>query len=274
MKTFVVVTKPVKNGSAGILKRERYLKSESHPNHTNTEAIFDVVGGEVTSKRIVIAGEQYKLHQMLGSNRRGRPLSSFAMEFCLTLPKPYRPTKDQWRLIIGDCCKSLADHLKLTGSERKTFFSLIRGVCHQQKQEGKGSGDHCHLIVSKIAGKKVLRDLQRKKATSLLKQAFTAAVTNHVGVSIQDYKPYELNRGNRLEKWQYESIKLNEAQEQKQKLCSKLERQINKWERALESHDSKQVRRQRNRIEKIFAELNGEFENPALSSRINSILNR
>ncbi|MEZ8720105.1 hypothetical protein AB6D66_03430, partial [Vibrio pomeroyi] len=48
MKTFVVVTKPVKHSSAGIIARERYLKSESHPNHTNTEAIFDVVGMRIS----------------------------------------------------------------------------------------------------------------------------------------------------------------------------------------------------------------------------------
>lgn len=205
MKNFVLITKPVKNGGAGVIARERYLKSVSHPNHTNTEAIFDVVGSKETSKRIIVAGEQYKLKKMLSNNRQGRQLSSFAMEFCFTLPKPYRPSREQWRSILGGCCKALADHLKLKGAERKEFFSLIRGVCHQQNQTGSGSGDHCHLLISKVVGGKVLGDLQRKKATSLLKQAFNTAVATHIGISIHDYKPNELNRGRRLEKWQYES---------------------------------------------------------------------
>ncbi|MFL7019411.1 hypothetical protein [Vibrio cyclitrophicus] len=268
MKTFVVVTKPVKHSSAGIIARERYLKSESHPNHTNTESIFDVVGNEATSKRIIVAGEQYKLNKMLSSNRRGRPLTSLAMEFCLTLPKPYRPTREQWRAIIGDCCKALANHLKLVGEDRKEFFSLVRGVCHQQRT----SSDHCHLLVSKIVNGKVLRELQRKNSTALLKQAFTAAVSTHVGISITDYKPYQLNRGKRLEKWQYESRKMEDLQKESQKLVSKLEKQIEKWEQALESSDIKQLRRQRSRIEKTFSELGGELENSELSSRISDIL--
>lgn len=268
MKTFVVVTKPVKHSSAGIIARERYLKSESHPNHTNTEAIFDVVGNEATSKRIIVAGEQYKLNKMLSNNRRGRQLSSFAMEYCLTLPKPYRPTREQWRSIVKDCCIALADLLKLTSSDRKEFFSLVRGVCHQQKT----SSDHCHLLISKIIGGKVLRELQRKNSTALLKQAFTTAVTTHVGISIIDYKPHELHRGKRLEKWQYESRKLERVQEQRDLVLKKLEKQIERWELALENSDIKQLRRQRNRIEKTFSELDGELENSELSSRINGIL--
>ncbi|MCC4815453.1 hypothetical protein BCU85_19270 [Vibrio lentus] len=272
MKTFVVVTKPVKNSSAGIIARERYLKSESHPNHTNTEAIFDVVGNEATSKRIIVAGEQYKLNKMLSNNRRGRQVRSFAMEFCLSLPQGYRPTKEQWRSIAIDCCKALADHLKLTGSDRKEFYSLVRGVCHQQKQTGTKGGDHLHLIFSKLVRNRVLRELQRKGATALLKQAFTTAVSTHVGISIDDYKPHQLNRGRRLEKWQYESRKLEKAQEQRDLVLKKLEKQIEKWELALESLDTKQMRRQRNRIEKTFSELGEELENSDISSRISDIL--
>lgn len=274
MKTFVVITKPVKNGSAGIVARERYLKSEKHPNHTNTEAIFNVVGNEATSKRIIVAGEQYKLNKMLSNNRRGRQVSSIAMEFCLSLPQGYRPTKEQWRSIARDCCIALADHLKLAGSDRKEFYSLVRGVCHQQKQTGIKGGDHLHLIFSKIVGNRVLRELQRKGATALLKQAFTTALTTHVGISIDDYKPHQLNRGKRLEKWQYESRKMEYLQKESQKLIGKLEKQIERWELALENSDIKQLRRQRNRIEKTFSELDGELESSQLSARIDNILKR
>ncbi|MFS1465534.1 hypothetical protein BCU33_005635 [Vibrio lentus] len=211
---------------------------------------------------------------MLSNNRRGRQVSSFAMEFCLTLPKPYRPTREQWRLVIKDCCKALADHLQLIGSDRKEFFSLVRGVCHQQDQEGKGTGDHCHLIVSKIVAGKVLRELQRKGSTALLKQAFTTAVTTHVGISIDDYKPHQLHRGKRLEKWQYESRKMEKLNNENKKLINKLKKQIERWETALENSDIKQLRRQKNRIEKTFSELGGELENSELSSRISGILNQ
>ncbi|WP_059018961.1 hypothetical protein [Vibrio coralliirubri] len=272
MKTFVVITQPVKNGSTGILARERYLKSSSHPNHTNTEEIFDVVGNEATSKRIIVAGEQYKLNKMLSNNRRGRSISSFAVEFCLSFPQGYRPTKDQWRLIIGDCCRSLAEHLKLERNDRKEFYSLVRGVCHQQNQTGAGSGDHSHLVVPKIIGNRVLRELQRKSSTAVLKQAFTAAISKHVGISVDDYKPYELNRGRRLEKWQYESRKTEELLKEKQRLVDKLEKQVERWELALENYDTKQMRRQRNRIKNSLSEVGAEIKNTNLLSKINNII--
>ncbi|MGL6261670.1 hypothetical protein [Vibrio sp. WXL210] len=272
MKNWTVITKPVKKGTNGVLARERYLKSSSHPNHANTEAIIDIVGNENTSKNIIIAGERYRLNQKLRSNRRGRPLSSYAMEFCLTLPKPYRPSPEQWRTILGDCCKALANHLKLTGDERKLFYSLIRGVCHQQNQQGRSAGDHCHLIISKVLKDRILTDLQRKRATAVLKQAFTASTTVHLGISVDSYKPHELNRGKRLEKWQYESRKYQEQQDSNNKILQKLEKQIDKWQLALESHDAKQLRRQRNRIEKTLTELDISLDSSALSTRIKDIL--
>lgn len=147
-------------------------------------------------------------------------------------------------------------------------------LCHQQVEEGKGTGNHCHLIVSKIVGGKVFRELQRKGTTALLKQAFTTAVGTHVGISIDEYRPHQLNRGRRLEKWQYESRKMEDLQKENQKLVNKLDKQIERWEVALEKSDIKQLRRQRNRIKKTFSELDGELESSVLSSRISNILNQ
>ncbi|MDW1463180.1 hypothetical protein R7F07_11935 [Vibrio sp. YT-16] len=256
LKNWIVITKPVKNGSDGIIARERYLNSRKHKNHTNTEAILDIVGNESTSKRIIVAGEKYRLRSKLKSNRRGRPLSSFAIEFCLTLPKQYRPTPNQWRAVIAECCRALADHLELSGDDRKTFFNHIRGVCHQQQQTGtRGAGDHVHLIVSKVLKDRVLAGLQKKAATKVLKRAFTAATTKHIGLSIDEYKPYELDKGHRLEKWQYESQKMEAANAEHTKLQKKLEKQISKWEEAVRAADLKQIKRQKNRIDKSLSQL-------------------
>lgn len=256
LKNWTVITKPVKNGSDGIIAREKYLNSRTHQNHTNTEAILDIVGNESTSKRIIVAGEKYRLRSKLKSNRRGRPLSSFAIEFCLTLPKQYRPTPNQWRAVIAACCRALADHLELSGDDRNTFFNHIRGVCHQQQQTGnRGAGDHVHLIVSKVLKDRVLTGLQKKAATKVLKRAFTAATTKYIGLSIDKYKPYELDKGHRLEKWQYESQKMEAANAEHTKLQKKLEKQISKWEEAVRAADLKQIKRQKNRIEKSLSQL-------------------
>ncbi|MEZ9635253.1 hypothetical protein AB4299_18645 [Vibrio cyclitrophicus] len=256
LKNWTVITKPVKNGSDGIIARERYLNSRTHQNHTNTEAIIDIIGNESTSKKIIIAGERYRLRSKLKANRRGRPLSSFAIEFCLTLPKQYRPTPKQWHAIIVECCRALADHLKLTGDDRKTFFNHIRGICHQQHQAGiRGAGDHVHLIVSKVLKDRVLTELQKKAATRVLKKAFTAATVTHIGLSIDEYKPSELDKGNRLEKWQYESQKVESANIEKAKLQQKLEKQIKRLEEAVSKADMKQIKRQRNRINKSLSQI-------------------
>ncbi|EGQ9921643.1 TPA: hypothetical protein ACN33E_000789 [Vibrio parahaemolyticus] len=263
LKNWTVITKPVKNGSDGIIARERYLNSRTHQNHKNTEAILDIVGNESTSKRIILAGEKYRLRNKLKSNRRGRPLSSFAIEFCLTLPKQYRPTPNQWRAVIVECCQALADHLALSGDDKKTFYNHIRAVCHQQQQTGtRGTGDHVHLIVSKVLKDKVLTGLQKKAATKVLKQAFTTATATHLQLSIDEYKPYELDKGRRLEKWQYESLKLEAANAEQAKLQKKLEKQIRRWEEAVAKADMKQIQRQRTRIEKSLQQLKCIKQNP------------
>ncbi|EIK4809222.1 hypothetical protein LJ779_002556 [Vibrio parahaemolyticus] len=256
LKNWTVITKPVKNGSDGIIARERYLNSRKHQNHINTEAIIDIVGNESTSKRIILAGEKYRLRNKLKSNRRGRPLSSFAIEFCLTLPKQYRPTPNQWRAVIVECCKALADHLALSGDDKKTFYNHIRAVCHQQHQAGiRGAGDHVHLIVSKVLKDRVLTELQKKAATRVLKRAFTTATATHIGFSIDEYKPSELNKGHRLEKWQYESQNLEAANAEHTKLQRKLEKQIRNWEEAVRVADVRQVKRQKNRIKKTLLQI-------------------
>ncbi|MEZ8314268.1 hypothetical protein AB6C44_11720 [Vibrio splendidus] len=256
LKNWTVITQPVKDGSNGIISREKYLTSKIHPNHSRTEKILNLIGNESTTKRIIIAGEKHRLRQKLRSERRGRPLASFAMEFCLTLPKTYRPTREQWQSIVADCCRSLACHLNLKDDEKKIFFNQVRAVCHQQLQKGhRGAGDHVHLIVSKIINGKVLTELQKKKTTRVLKQAFTTSTATHLGISIDEYKPSELDKGHRLEKWMYESSKLEIANTEQDKLQKKLENQIKKWEEALKMADLKQIKRQKNRINKSLLQL-------------------
>jgi hypothetical protein len=255
LKNWIVTTQAVKNGSDGVMVRERYILSASHPNHRQTEALIPLFGSEQTSQLIAIAGEKFRLKQKLECRQGGRPLSSYAMEFCLTLPKGHRPSILQWKHIIKDCCHSLAAQLELRGDEKKQFYKQIRAVCHQQTQSGKtGSGDHVHLIIGKVIAGRVLKDLQRKSATKTLKLAFNAAVLLHVGVSHTDYTPHELNRGKRLENWRYQHNKAQESLEV-QKLINKLQVQADKWFKAHKESDSKQICRQFKRLTSTLSEL-------------------
>lgn len=258
IKNWIVTTQAVKNGSDGVMIREKYILSTTHPNHRNTEALIPLFGSDKTSQRIAIEGEKFRLKQKLECRKGGRPISSYAMEFCLTLPNGYRPSIPQWKLIIKDCCYSLGLHLKLKGDERKQFYSQIRAVCHQQTQSGKvGAGDHVHVIIGKVVAGRVLKELQKKGATKTLKLAFNAAVLQHVGVSHSDYKPHQLHRGRRLENWRYQHNKAQESLEV-QKLITKLQAQADKWFKAHKESDSKQINRQFKRLTKTMSELSME----------------
>ncbi|MCL1110858.1 hypothetical protein L2719_15080 [Shewanella schlegeliana] len=255
LKNWTVTTQAVKNGSDGVITRERYLLSHKHPNHKHTEKLISIIGNTSTSQRIAITGERFRLLQQLNNTRGGRPLSSYAMEFCLTLPKGHRPTPKQWHSITSDCCLQLAKLLKLTLEEREQYKTQIRAVLHQQPQTGRtGTGDHLHLIIGKVVGNRVLKQLQQKQATRLIKSAFNAAVLKHIGIDHREYKPYELERGKRLEMWKYQHQKAQDSL-WIQKLITKLQKQADKWFQALDINDDRQQKRQWNRILKSFEEL-------------------
>ncbi|MBE3701927.1 hypothetical protein HJ208_03145 [Vibrio parahaemolyticus] len=255
LKNWTVTTQPVRLGSDGVMMRERYLLNKTHANHKYTDDLISIFGCTETSNRIALAGEQFRLNQQLYNHKGGRPLSSYAMEYCLTLPKGYRPSIEQWQSIVKDCCLALAKLCKLNKSEFAQYRQQIRAVLHQQKQDGtKGSGDHVHLIIGKVIGGKVLKELQQKKSTKLIKQAFNQAVLKHVGIDHRTYDPIEKEKGRRLSTWQYQYQKATEVLEI-EKLIKQMQTQFDKWLKAKEAHDERQLKRQKNRLLKTYEEL-------------------
>ncbi|HIF9109014.1 TPA: hypothetical protein ACX6PT_001760 [Photobacterium damselae] len=255
LKNWTVTTQPVRLASDGVMMRERYLLNPKHANHKHTEALISLFGCAETSNRIALSGEQFRLNQQLYNRRGGRPLSSYAMEYCLTLPKGYRPSKEQWQSIVKDCCLALAKHCKLNKTELAQYRQQIRAVLHQQNQDGvKGSGDHVHLIVGKVVGNRVLKELQQKKATKLIKQAFNQSVLKHVGIDHRTYEPVEVEKGRRLSTWQYQHQKATEALEI-EKQIKQMQTQCDKWLTAKEEGNDRQKRRQANRLLKTYESL-------------------
>ncbi|EIB4934410.1 hypothetical protein NMS24_002954 [Vibrio cholerae] len=255
LKNWTVTTQPVRLASDGIMMRERYLLNAKHANHKCTEALISIFGCGETSHRIALAGEKFRLNQQLNNRRGGRPLSSYAMEYCLTLPKGYRPTAEQWQSIVKDCCLALARLCKLNKSEFAQYRQQIRAVLHQQAQDdNKGSGDHVHLIIGKVVRGRVLTELQKKGATKLLKQTFNHAVLQHVGIDYRSYEPIEKEKGRRLSTWQYQYEKANQALEI-EKLIKTMQSQFDKWIKAKEEHNERQQHRQKNRLLKTYEEL-------------------
>ncbi|OEE34438.1 hypothetical protein A1QO_07930 [Vibrio genomosp. F10 str. ZF-129] len=254
LKNWTVTTEPVKAGLKGVMTRELYLLSSSHRNHQNTEKIISLIGNAKTSQLIALRGEEYKTTQQI-LKTRGRPISSYAMEFCLTLPRGFRPSVNQWRLMTGDCCRALAHNLKLTHEETQTFKKLIRAVLHQQPQQGNlGSGDHVHLIVGKVLGTRVLKMLQKKSATRLIKSAFNTAVLKHCQIDHRLYVPHSPSKGVRLNEWRYQQKQARESLET-QKVILKLQKQIDRWLNAKRARIVYQEQRQYNRISNTLQEL-------------------
>lgn len=257
LKNWTVVTQPVRSTTDGVMMRERYLKSKTHSNHKHTEQIISLFGCAETSNRIAMSGEKFRLNQKLYNRRGGRPLSSYAVEYCLTLPKDYRPTEQQWKSVIRDCCLALAHLCRLNKSEFAQYRQQIRAVLHQQKQGSKrGSGDHVHLIIGKVVGTRVLKELQQKKATKLIKQVFNHSVLKHVGIDHRSYVPAEVEKGRRLSTWQYEHKKCQQTLEI-EKLIEQLHKQTEKWLKAQSENDQRQLHRQSNRLLKTELALRG-----------------
>lgn len=255
LKNWTVVTQPVRLASDGVLMRERYLLNAKHANHKHTEHIISIYGCTRTSHQIALAGEGFRIKQQLSNRKGGRPLSSYAMEYCLTLPKGYRPTPKQWQSVVRDCCIALAKHCKLNKTEFAQFRQQIRAVVHQQYQSGKGgSGDHVHLVIGKIVGTRNLKELQQKKATRLIKQAFNQSVLKHIGIDYRSYAPEENKKGKRLGEWQYQYEKAQVALEMEKQIVQ-MQKQFGRWLIAAEENDDRQKRRQRNRLMKIYDSL-------------------
>ncbi|HCG5249008.1 TPA: hypothetical protein NJZ17_005355 [Vibrio parahaemolyticus] len=271
IKNWTVTTQPVRLASDGVMMRERYLLNKTHANHKHTEALISIFGCAETSNRIAIVGEQFRLNQQIYNRRGGRPLSSYAIEYCLTLPKGYRPTAKQWQSIIKDCCLALSKLCKLNKSEFAQYRQQIRAVLHQQTQDSsKGSGDHVHLIVGKVVGNRVLKELQQKKATKVIKQAFNQSVLKHVGIDYRSYDPIEKEKGRRLSTWQYQYKKSTDSLEI-EKLIEKMQKQFDKWLKAKEERDERQLKRQKNRLLKTYEELKAKNTSPQQKENINKI---
>ncbi|EGR4132954.1 hypothetical protein DDM87_14840 [Vibrio cholerae] len=271
LKNWTVTTQPVRLGTDGVMIRERYLLNTTHANHKYTDDLISIFGCAETSNRIALTGEQFRLNQHLYNRRGGRPLSSYAMEYCLTLPKGYRPSREQWQSIVKDCCLALSKLCKLNKSEFAQYRQQIRAVLHQQNQDGsKGSGDHVHLIVGKVVGKRVLKELQQKKATKVIKQAFNQSVLKHVGIDYRSYEPIEKEKGRRLSTWQYQHQKATESLEI-EKLIKQMQVQFDKWLRAKEERDERQLKRQKNRLLKNYEELKAKNTSPQQKENINKI---
>ncbi len=71
LKNWTIITQAVKHGAEGVLVREKYLTSQKHPNHRLTDNLISIIGNKETSKRIALAGEEFRVNQHLYQKKGG-----------------------------------------------------------------------------------------------------------------------------------------------------------------------------------------------------------
>ena len=295
MKGWTVRTQATKNGSKGVASREVYLNNDKHQNHRNTERIHPIFGNEKTMSKISYYGESYAAKQA-ANGKGGRPPSSYAIEFTLNLPKGYRPDDTQWRKIVVHCLRQTAIVCGVEPKQIALTSSAILHQ-QKQDGSKQGTGDHCHIVIGKFTQDgEYLRNLQRKTVTAKMKQSFNTAVKHYCkydwtkyAKTLQEQK-YPNKRP--APTWRVRAARERVALEQQQQALDKrahslierakqleaLEdriddkfndelavkrlkdnflRQANKWLKAYEEQDVRQMNRQHNRLNRTLEEING-----------------
>lgn len=253
IKNWTVTVESTKSASA----REIYLNDAKHPNHKHTDAILNIIGSQSTTLNINRNMEAYKL-KTATARKGGRPPLP-AMEFVFSLPKrdDLRPTAEQWKAMIVQVVKAMATSMDV---ETQELSGIVRAVAHQQDPDsGKGSGDHCHVVIGKFTNDgKYLRALQKKGVIHAAKQAFNVAVSDVMGVDYTTYRAEQnYNSKKRAPLWKVKAARAMKEVEAASKLLNQFHKQAEKWLQAFQDGDSKQLNRQFNRLQKSIDGIEG-----------------
>lgn len=257
IKNWTVTVESVKSTAA----RELYLNNTNHPNHSDTERIVNIWGNPQTTLNIQYQCEKRRLEQAM-RRKGGRPPTP-AMEYVFTLPKGIRPSEQQWQSMLKRIIKNLSRSIGVKPSE---FNGIVRAVLHQQNQNvtrRQGSGDHLHVVIGKFTNTgHHLKELQRIGAIHTAKLSFNDAVRAELGISHHSYitqKNYLKLAKKRVPRWKVQAAREKETQEELitsvQHNLNKVLKQCEKWFKAFEVGDKKQMSRQHNRIAKSLSQL-------------------
>jgi hypothetical protein len=187
LKNWVVTTERLKDKANGLIAYANYLISNTHSNHKGKTTIFPIFGdlNKFVQKTIggCIAVDQQ-------NTKGGRPMSSYAQSFVLSLPPTLKPTPDEWKKISADVCMAICKHLQV---DPKEFKEMIFTNLHQQR-----SNDHLNVVVSRTFKGGVLLDLDRKSTLAVVKKSFTQAVLKNCQIDVKNYDVRQPKRDQRF----------------------------------------------------------------------------
>lgn len=275
MKNFTVVAASVKKRDEGLASFASYLHIPEHPNHEQkTSKIYPIFGNQNTFKNILLDTFYYEKKE--GERRvekgiRGRyKLDSFAHSFMLSVPKKndlnehVRPTSEQWKSILNDVINSIYKTIKDKDNNRKKiekdefgnvvniiklppkysfnskdFSKVVFANIHEQV----AGNDHANIVIGKLIGGDIVKELTQKAVLQSIKNTFTASLAKHCDLSIENYKPVRTGRpARRVSIGQAHSFELKEKLEKISIDNNKaLEKAIRNLVRALNKSDEKLI---------------------------------
>ena len=179
MKNWIVISKPIKNKRIGLAKYSRYLVSKTHPNHLTTE-IVSVHNSASKFVNTCLKEVRKRNDLRIEAKKGGRPISSYAQSFVLSLPEDVRLEVSEWKKVARCIFKDLALFLEIEPVKFKDYCFLN---LHIQKNQ------HLNILISKVIDGNVVRNIQRKAINNILKQSFNVAMKHQIGFDNQTYEP-------------------------------------------------------------------------------------
>ncbi|OXX63633.1 hypothetical protein [Vibrio sp. V15_P4S5T153] len=199
----------------------KYLLSDKHQNHSNTK-IIDLDNARFTRDNIYIEYDNMK-------KKHGKGVSNIATSFVLSLPSDlYHPTKNEWQDIYNemidkfvsainkdlekkqlqqeninpnDLNKRQLKEYELNQGRYKQRLNvdyvkkLSTAVIHDDREKplivGATSGSHLNVIMSNIFNGEVIKYISQKGGVLAMKNAYSEAVKNRLGLDCEKYIPYD-----------------------------------------------------------------------------------
>ena len=210
IKNWTVTTQRVKNKSEGLSEYASYLVSKKHKNHKNTEIVsmFTTDFNSFLNKTI---NETIEFDSK--NKKGGRKVESYAQSFNFILPKPHKPTSDQWKKIAIDLVQTIHKELDI-----KEDVSKFGNACFINLHDQ--ANPHLNMLVPRIFSSERLADLDRKNVLAKLKLQFNQSVLKHCEIDHTHHKPLRSNQGARKSAQRYAYDKAKEEAENALKLIT------------------------------------------------------
>jgi hypothetical protein len=247
IKNYFVRAEKLREGIKGI-KYAKYLVSQNHPNHKNTQIVE--IYNTSTQWMNLAASNAARVNAKKSLNG-GRPTKRFGHSFVFSIPSGSpAPSDKQWKEVTGALITTLAHKLKI---DKKILLKHCYVVAHNQKNP------HIHIVVGGVINNTTYnQQLSSERTVYALKNEFNHSCYKTLKLNHLEHIP-ETSGNKRISK-----IKLE------QKLLLKSQGYFKKWVEYTLEENSAQSKRQFNRLVKSLNSLD-ESNHDTAEEFINTI---